>query len=83
MLESKVMPLEEAEKEQCPNYACYSFMWPGQGRSNICLAHAAWLLEVAGALGMGAEALDFQPTVKAVLTEIPRCNQVVAKSEDL
>ena len=39
------------QKPSCDNPPAYRYTWPGQDEAYICFKHAAWLDQVANAMG--------------------------------
>lgn len=62
-------------EQECQNPCLFRYTWPGRDESFVCLEHAQKLLNVAGAIGMHLQLIQYEPPHPA--TEWPNCKQKV------
>ena len=62
-------------KQECKNPALFRYTWPGQDESFVCIEHAQALLNIANAMGLHLQLIQYQPG--ASTQEWPNCKQKV------
>jgi len=67
-----------AEK-QCENPCFFRYTWPGKDESYICLEHAHQLHNVARAIGLHLQMIQFQPNNGTI--EWPNCKQIIKEGK--